>query len=349
MTPKAVSQRPGFARPRALRFIGLALLLVVVGTVVRLGVAVHRVAPQTGPGDVVALVFPPEARDGSLPQRIASDERINILLMAYGGAGGDDENLTDTMVVMSIRPGSHQASVISLPRYLWVKIPAPTNGAIEGKLYAAYALGSSQNGQFLRPEWLTPTGPGDLAAATVGETIGLSIDYWVAIDSDGFEAVIDALGGVRITVPEALDDPNYPDGDTGRTKHIHFDAGPQLLQGRRALEYARSRLSTSEADRVHRQELVLFGILEDLRAPRFGLGLISSVGPLENGLRTNMRPLEIRELGQLVGAIRLGAVKKIDLGASELLELKSLETGPILVPRDGTYQALKDYIAGQVP
>jgi LCP family protein required for cell wall assembly len=345
----SASRRPRFGWSRALALLGLALVIVIVASSVRIAIAVHRVTPKTGPGDVLSLVFQPQAEAGSLAQRISSNQRINVLLMAYGGVGGDDPNFTDTMIVVSIRPGSRQATVLSLPRYLWVKIPAPPQGDVAGKLYAAYALGASQNSEFLRPQWLSPTGPGDLAATTVSETIGQPIDYWVAIDASGLEAVIDALGGVRVTVPEVLDDWNYPDGDTGRTMHIHFDTGAQLLDGRRAVEYARSRLSTSEADRTQRQALVLLSILKELRAPHVGLGLVWSIVPLEDGLRTNLRPLEIREFAQLVTTIRVGDVKQINIGDSDLLQPKTLETAPILVPRDGTYRALQAYIEGQLP
>lgn len=324
-------------------------MIVIIASSVRLAIAVHQVTPRTGPGDVFSLFFAPQADTGSLAQKINSNQRINVLLMAYGGVGGDDPNFTDTMIVVSIRPGSRQATVLSLPRYLWVKIPAPVSGDVEGKLYAAYALGASQNSEFLQPRWLTPTGPGDLTAATVSETIGQPIDYWMAIDASGFEAVIDGLGGVRVTVPEALDDWNFPDGDSGRTMHIHFDAGAQLLDGRRTLEYARSRLSTSETDRSQRQALVLQSILKEIRAPHVGLSLIWSLGPLEDGLRTNLRPLEIRELARLVTTIHEGDVKQIDIGGSELLEPKTLDTAPILVPRDGTFRALQAYIEGQLP
>ncbi|HZK73483.1 MAG TPA: LCP family protein [Clostridia bacterium] len=343
------SSRPGFAWRRVLPLVVVALVVVLVATSVRLGIAAHRIAPRTSPSDLLSLVITPGGKAGSLEQRISSDQRINVLLMAYGGTGGDDPNYTDTMIVVSIRPSSGAAAVIAMPRYLWVRIPAPATGDIEGKIYAAYALGVTQNSQFLRPRWLTPTGPGDLAAATVSETIGQPIDYWVAIDSAAFEAVIDALGGVRINVPVALDDRNYPVGDAGLTTHIHFDAGLQTLNGLRAEEYARSRLSTSETDRALRQELVLFGILQSLRSPHLGLGIVWSIGPLENGLRTNLVPLEMRELAQLVTRVREADIKRISLEDSGLLDQRMLDTAPILIPHDSTYQALHDFIESQLP
>jgi anionic cell wall polymer biosynthesis LytR-Cps2A-Psr (LCP) family protein len=211
---------------------------------------------------------------------------------------------------------------------------------VDGKLYSAYALGLSQNDQFLRPEWQTPTGAGDLAAATVSEAIGQPVDYWVAIDTGAFAAIIDDLGGVAVTVPVPLDDPAYP---------VHFDAGPQVLDGARALKYAQSRLSTSELDRSRRQELVLVGLMQRLRDPQIGVGVLWSLGPLESGMRTNVRPVEMRDLARLVTALHQKDVRRITLDDSGLLESTALGGGEIITPVNGDYGPVRDFIAGQLP
>jgi len=230
-TPAATPRRNPVS-PRVIRLIALGLVILISATLVRIGIAVHAVAPRTGPGDIFAMLGS-QPGSGPLAQQIESNQRVNVLLMARGGAGDDNPDFTDTLIVVSIRPRSGEATVISLPRNLWVRIPAPVAGAIEGKLYSAYALGAAQNDQFLQPRWRGPTGAGDLAAATVSGTIGQPVNYWAAIDADAFGAVIDALGGVQVNIPEALDDPHYPVGNADRTAHIHFDPGPQLLDGKR--------------------------------------------------------------------------------------------------------------------
>jgi len=330
---------------------GVAVLMVVILAVsaVLLALAVHAVAPRTGLADLLSLVHPPDPTPGSLAWKINQDERVNLLLMARGGAGNDNPNFTDTMLVVSIRPRTRKATVISLPRRLWVKIPAPAQGEIKGQIYAAYALATAQNQQFLKPQWQTATGPGDLAAATVAGAIGQPIDYWVVVDSDAFAAIIDALGGVRISIPEVLDDPNYAGAETGKTIHIHFDPGPQTLDGQRAVEYARSRLSTSETDRSRRQELVLVALLQSLRTAHFVLGDLATIGPLANGLRTNLRPVELEELKSLVSPIQIGQVKRVALEDSGLLEARSEGNVDILEPRDSSLTALHDFVSQQLP
>jgi LCP family protein required for cell wall assembly len=329
--------------------VAVLLVVLLAVTAASLALGMHAVAPRTGPGDVVDLIHAPDAAPGSLAWKINVNERVNLLLMAHGGAGNDNPNFTDTMLVVSIRPRTGQTTVISLPRHLWVKIPAPASGEIRGQIYAAYALGAVQNQQFLSPQWQTPTGPGDLAAATVADAIGQPVDYWVAIDSDAFAALIDALGGVRATIPETLDDSSYPGAETGQKIHIHFDPGPQTLDGERAVEYARSRLSTSETDRSRRQELILVALLQSLRSAHLGLGDLEAVGPLVNGLRTNLRPLEVEELKSLVSPIRIDDVKRVALEDSGLLVAKSQGNVDILVPREGGSMTLQEYVAQQLP
>jgi polyisoprenyl-teichoic acid--peptidoglycan teichoic acid transferase len=333
---------------RALRAAAALVALTAVGAVAWLGYAVHMVSPDTGVSDVAALIGGSSPQPGSLASQVAMNQRINILLLARGGSGNDNPNYTDTLLVVSVRPASKQVTVIALPRYLWVSIPAPVDGAVEGKLYSAYALAASTDPGLLRPQWRTPTGAGDLASATVSATIGQPIDYWVAIDPEGLAAIIDAYGGISLTVPSELDDYQYPLDDTDQTTHVHFDAGRQTLSGQRAVQYARSRLSTSDTDRSRRQELVLAALLHTVRTGRIGLGGVSAAGPMANGLRTNLRPIEIQELAQLMRGVQETDIRSITLDDSGLLEDQSGPAGDVVVPRGGTYAALRQFVAEQL-
>jgi polyisoprenyl-teichoic acid--peptidoglycan teichoic acid transferase len=333
---------------RALKGAGVLLIIGIVFAGAWLGYALHMVSPETGASDILALIGG-SSQPGSLASRVTANQRINILLLARGGSGNDNPNYTDTILIVSMRPASRQVTVVALPRYLWVAIPASTSGFVEGKLYSAYALGASGDATFLRPRWQTPTGAGDLAAATVAATIGQPIDYWVAIDPDGLAAIIDAFGGISLTVPNELDDYQYPLDDTDQTTHVHFDAGPQTLSGQRAVQYARSRLSTSDTDRSRRQELVLAALLHTMRTGRIGLGIVSGAGPIAQGLRTDLRPIEIRELAQLMSGVQETDIKTVTLEDSGLLEDQSGPAGDVVVPRDGSYAAVRQFVAEQLP
>ena len=309
----------------------------------------HSVAPRTGLAELAALVGSQASPAGSISWKIDHDQRVNLLLFAYGGSGGDDPNYTDTVIVLSIRPRPLAATALSLPRHLSVDIPAPVNGSLSGLLYATYSVGKAQDTRFLQPRWLTPTGAGDLLAATVSDTIAEAIDGWVGLDEHAFAAIIDALGGVRVDVPVALDDRLYPLDDSNRTTHVHFDAGEQTMHGTRALEYARSRRSTSEADRAARQELVLVAMLHALRDFHPGLDLLRALGPIAAGLRTDLVPIDARALSSVAGRIDPMNVRRVRLEDSGLIETRT--DGPLdtVVPVSGNYNDVRRFVASELP
>jgi LCP family protein required for cell wall assembly len=333
-----------------LQLLGAALLIELVFSVTWTVLAVQAVAPRTTAGDLVAAALGQDEAQGTLVEKLRDNQRVNLLLLARGGAGDDNPDFTDTMLVLSIRPKTAHATVISLPRYLWVDIPAPVNGTVRGKLYSAFAVGASQDPNFLRPQWRTSTGQGDLAAATIRDVIGQPIDAWIAVDLRAFEALIDAIGGIRITIPAILDDPRYPSDEDEQTIHIHFDPGTQTLDGRHALQYARSRRSTSESERSQRQELVLFAMLTRLKSAGMSPSLVSAAGQLKDGVRTNLTLGEARALMPIVSAITPQNSLRITLEDSPLLTTTTVGDGvPVLVPATGTYDALRAFVAGQLP
>lgn len=325
----------------------VVLLLACVGWSVG---AVHAISPNTGIDSIAALARAGSPRTGSVAWDVDKNQRINLLLMAHGGAGGDNQDYTDTMLVVSIRPRSGRATVIALPRYLWVEIPAPTSGVVDGKLYSAYAIGAGRNSAFLRPAWLTPTGAGDLASATVAATIGQPITGWIAITNQGFAAIVDAIGGVEMDIPVALDDSRYPSDTGDSTTHIHFDAGRQTLNGAQALEYARSRLSTSESDRSSRQELLVAALLQRLRSPQLSPRSATALATIAAGIRTNLALDDIQSLDALSERVSAGSINRITVDSTPYVVAKPLTPyDTVLMPSDGNYAALKSFIASQLP
>jgi LCP family protein required for cell wall assembly len=350
-----ISGKPGRACQvrRAARMLALALAaLLTLAAVSALTVwsELQAVAPRTDVADLTALVRAPLPASGSLGWKIEHNQRINILLLARGGAGNDNPNFTDSILVLSIRPVRGRATLVSVPRFLWVDIPALVDGGISGKLYSAFALGGERDNPSLRSRWRTATGSGDLAAATVAGVIGEPIDCWVAVGIVAFRALIDALGGIQVTVPATLDDSSYPEDDDRTTMHVHFDPGAQAMDGERALEYARSRLSTSEADRSARQELVMGAILARLRSVHAGPALLPLLGALRQGVLTNLRLSEIRQLDPVLRRVHLARLSRLRVDESNVLRREPLPEGDyLLVPRDSSLVELRRYVLAALP
>ena len=310
--------------------------------------AIHAISPRAQPGDLLNLVQAHADEPGSLGYKIKHGQRINILLLGYGGPGHDGPYLTDSIMLVSLQPADHQAIMVSLPRDLYVKIPAlPRNGTMLGKLNSAYAIGTDHaNYPNVRSEWKTDTGGGDLAAATVSQITGQPIDYWIGVDFKAFRDVVNALGGVRVNVPTALDDPYFPQGETTGMMHIHFNPGWQAMDGERALEYARSRETTSDFDRSRRQQLIMLAVRQRVFSLNAVPRLFSLMSALQDNVRTNLRPQDMRQLADLAGQIKDKDIRRVAIDTTNFLRSGYSRDGQyILQPLDSSFGALQHYLA----
>ncbi len=207
--------------------------------------------PTSGPVNI--LVAGIDTRDGLTRQQ---ELRLHV-----GSAIGAN---SDTLMLVHI-PANHQTvQVVSLPRDSWVNIP----GHGMSKINAAFGYGGPQ-----------------LMVQTVEQATGLTINDYVEVDFLGFIKVIDALGGVNICVPFAVDD-SY--------SGLHLSAGRHYVNGITALEFARDRHSFAASDlaRITDQQQLLSsvfakatqtGVLADpVRLERFVSALAGAV-KVDNG------------------------------------------------------------------
>ena len=232
----------------------------------------------------------------SLPLLFASQDggRVNVLLLGVDRRDGNDwAYRADTVMVASVAPGSGEAVLLSVPRDLQLAIP----GHGEDRINTANVFGYVEG---------YPGGGPALVEATVESNFGFSIDGYLMADFGAFERLVDALGGIQIEVSETLHDTRYPDprpGDPHAFKTVHFDPGLQTMDGQRALEYARSRMSTSDFDRARRQQEVLVAIRQKALRPGSLLRLPAMGFIVLDSLETNLSPREVLALGLL--AVRL--------------------------------------------
>jgi LCP family protein required for cell wall assembly len=209
---------------------------------------------------------------------------------------------SDTLMLVHISPAHSRVTVISLPRDSWVDIP----GHGMNKINAAYGLG----------------GP-PLMVKTVEQATGLTINDYVEVNFLAFVKVIDALGGVNVCLPAALDDPS---------SGVHLSAGFHHLDGVQALEYARDRHSFPLQDltRIQDQQTLLSTELTK----------IISSGTLENPLR--MEQL----LSSVLPALRVDKGLNIAALADEMRGITSRDVAFVTVPLGNLdYQAPNGEVA----
>jgi LCP family protein required for cell wall assembly len=161
---------------------------------------------------------------------------------------GDDITAnSDTMMLVHISPAQRRVIVVSLPRDSWVDIP----GHGMNKINAAYGLGGPK-----------------LMVQTVEQVTGLTINDYVEVNFLAFVKVINALGGVNICLPVALND---------QASGINMPAGVHHVYGVTALEYARDRHSFPLED--------LTRIQDQQSLVSTALGKLISTGTLTDPLR----------------------------------------------------------------
>jgi LCP family protein required for cell wall assembly len=161
---------------------------------------------------------------------------------------------SDTAILVHLGAGASKALLVSIPRDSYVLIPKCklTSGGVSSpqhnKFNAAYAIG----------------GPA-CTLATVESLTGVHIDHFVEINFAGFKSMVDALGGVTVCVPQAINDPVVPSAGGGfHGSGLKLPAGNDLLTGEKALGYVRARYTLgdgSDLGRIKRQQAFLSAVV----------------------------------------------------------------------------------------
>ncbi len=268
------------------------------------------------------------------------DDRINILLLGIGGKNHDGGQLTDTIMVASYKPSTKQISLFSIPRDL--AIPLENMGWNRINSVNAYA------------EQKEPGSGGIATSQAIGHLLNAPIDYYVRVDFDGFEKIIDEVGGIDVMVERTLDDYSYPirgqednPNYNNRFEHLHVDAGWQHMNGEQALKFARSRHGAggegTDFARAKRQQKVM----EAVRAKVLSANILFNpkktsaiFNQLQNNISTNLKIWEIVKLVGLVKNVKSDAIinRVLDNSPSGLLVDTVGENGAyMLAPRSGDF------------
>lgn len=161
---------------------------------------------------------------------------MNILIVGQDQKENDTtRQRSDVMMLCSYNSETNEVSITSFLRDLYVKIPG---GYSNNKLNAAYHFGGFK-----------------LLYDTLLENFGVRIDGGIEVDFNGFVDIVDMLGGVDIylTAEEA------PYVSTNSVEGVNH------LNGRKALNYARTRKTDDDFGRTERQRKVLVALFEKIR------------------------------------------------------------------------------------
>ena len=233
-----------------------------------------------------------------LPDIVRRKERVNILLLGIDQRGnGKSPWRTDTMILASVDLATKSASILSIPRDLWVMIP----GFEPSRINTAHSTGDGCD---------YPGGGVALAKKTVSQALGVPVHYYVRINFTGFEQLIDLVGGIEIEVEEAIHDEAYPDGHYG-TMVVDIPAGLQQMDGKTLLQYARSRHGNTDYDRMKRQQKILMAARAKALSLDVPLSQVPRIlGVLGDSLRTDLSVEDIIALASALRDIDVSRIKR---------------------------------------
>ncbi|NLG73654.1 MAG: LCP family protein [Chloroflexi bacterium] len=165
--------------------------------------------------------------------------RTNILVL---GIDYTDPNnavaRSDTIILTTINPLQPYVGMLSIPRDLWVSIP----GFGENRINTAHFFAEAQQ---------AGSGPA-LAMQTIRQNFGVDVDYYVRVRFESVRAIVNAMGGVTIDMPEPM--AGYP-------------AGRHHLNGNKALAFARSRAGADDFFRMEHGQLLVKSMIRQMLNP----------------------------------------------------------------------------------
>jgi len=196
---------------------------------------------------------------GSQPPRYSNAENILVLgsdtRAGQGGVGGSASSTpggrSDTLMLLHISPGRHGATVLSIPRDSMVPVVgcSPSDGT---------AGQQAAPGQLERINATLNNGGPACTWKTVDQQTGIHIDHFIQLDFTGFEKIINDLGGVRICLPAAVNDPR---------SGLSLTAGPHHVFGREALAFWREREAVgqgSDLQRIQRDQFLMASLVQGI-------------------------------------------------------------------------------------
>ena len=242
--------------------------------------------------DLSKVIERPEGGKGTNYLIVGSDSREGLSAeekkkLRTGSAEG---KRTDSMMIL--HTGDNGPTLISLPRDSDVEIPSFV-GSESGKTFKGTGRHTKLNAAY------ATDGP-ELLVRTVEFNTGLRIDHYVEIGFAGFANIVDAVGGVDLTIPKG----GMKDTKSG----ANFAAGEQTLDGKQALAFVRTRyaLAGSDLDRTKNQQKFLAALASQTATPGTILNPFKLYPTMSAGLDTLIvdKDMGLFDLGDMFWAMK---------------------------------------------
>ncbi len=293
----------------------LAVRELTIGWTVT-GLSLFQPTAGPAPGVTPAPGETPQAAPFATPVPWSGADRVTILLMGLDYRDWVERRgypRTDSMMLVSIDPITMQASMLSIPRDLWVEIP----GFGHERINTAFPSGEINR---------LPGGGPELAMRTVESVVGVPIQYYAVIEFSAFERMIDEIGGIDVLVRERM-----KISPIGRPS-IWLEAEPNHLDGAEALAYARIRkIAGDDFGRAERQQQVAMAVIDRV----VGFDMVPTLvtrapalwGELQSGVRTNLTLDQMISFGWMAIQIPKADIHRGVIGPPNMVGFHTLPNG----------------------
>ncbi|MDD5952191.1 MAG: LCP family protein [Oscillospiraceae bacterium] len=281
--PKGKKKMKGWKK--ALIWIGSILAAILIALLVLVGLLFGRLNVQKVDTDQYVETVDEVAHIDLMD----SGSVMNVLVIGADSNQDGTEGRSDTMMLISLNAKTNSMKIVSFLRDLYVQIP----GQGKDRLNAAYSYGGA-----------------GMLMQTIENNFRIPVDKYLETNFDGFEGIIDAMGGIDVTMTAAeaqfIND----------WKNVGAVEGENHLNGKNALYFARMRKLDSDFGRTTRQRQVVSAMFKKLKSSN-PLTMYKVAFDLMPNLKTNLSYVEL---------IRFG------LAFSKMSDAETLS-----VPSDGTY------------
>lgn len=294
--------------------------------------------PQSSSANPFDINAPMQPENGPPAHSWDGISRINVLVLGVDSREWEANNgppRTDTMILMTLDPGTQTAGMLSLPRDLWVEVP----GYGAAKINQAYFFGEADQ---------IYGGGAGLAMDTVENFLDVSIDYYIKVDFNTFVTVVDEIGGLKLDIP-------YSIGITplaGQTTVLQ--PGVQTLPGDLALAYARARNTDGgDLDRNVRQQQVIMAVRDRLLDFNLLPSLIQKspviYQQVSAGVQSNLTLKQAIQIAWIARQVPREQIQQAAIGFDEVIYSYSPGGLFILVPiMEEIYAMRDDFFGGQL-
>jgi polyisoprenyl-teichoic acid--peptidoglycan teichoic acid transferase len=225
----------------------------------------------------------------------------------------------DVIMIMHIDPGADRVVLMSVPRDLWLPQPGGATNRINTALVAGYRADDTD----AAPRYL---------AQTLTANFDLPLDGYFLLNFEGFVDVVDAVGGVDVDVPAPIVDTAYPTEDYG-VQTIRFEAGPQRLDGERALIYVRTRHQDSDFGRAARQQQVIRAVAEKILSPLNWVRIPALIVAIGRNAQSDVSPAQWPILGRAAYFLASGQSETLVLDETYVQPWTTESGAYVLLPR----------------